>query len=238
MDAAFRKYEFPIAKVLPTVDQLSDFLHLDDEQHPAWQFIIDKLEEIRGLDLKAVGGYRIYPVGQLDVKAGTLAFAEGMLAPRPQVCGYLRESEFAALFLCTAGFYFTEESHAYNDRDEILESYLIDAMGSSTVENAMNRIQEMLSLDMEQQGLHISNRYSPGYCNWPLADQKNLFALIGDQPTPVRLGESCLMTPIKSVSGIIGIGSQMKKREYGCAICENKTCTYRRILSRSRTQAG
>ena len=208
----------------------ADFLHLDDEQHPAWQFASDKLEEIRSLGLKAEGCYRFFPVEKLDIREGTVAFPQGVLSPRPQVCGYLRDSAQAALFLCTAGFYFTDESHAYNSRDEILEGYIVDAMGSCSVENAMDRIQQQLSREMEARGLHISNRYSPGYCNWPLADQKNLFALMEGQPTPVRLSESCLMAPIKSVSGIIGIGEKVKKREYGCAICNNSTCIYRRLV--------
>lgn len=212
------------------MDQLAEFLHLDDEQHPAWQFADAKLREIRSLGLKAIGCFRLFLVRQLDIKGGTVTFEEGSLAPRPQVCGYLRDSELAALFLCTAGSYFTDESRAFNERDEILEAYIVDAMGSCSVENAMNRIQELLGREMEARGLHISNRYSPGYCNWPLADQKNLFALMKGQPTPVTLSESCLMSPIKSVSGIIGIGEKVKKREYGCAICNNINCIYRRLI--------
>lgn len=230
METGYRTYGFPLAEVLPTMEQLAGFLHLDDEQHPAWQFADAKLQEIRSLGLQAVGCYRFFPVRQLDIRGGVVTFEEGSLAPRPQVCGYLRDSELAALFLCTAGFYFTEESRACNERDEILEAYIVDAMGSCSVENAMDRIQESLSREMEARGLHISNRYSPGYCNWPLADQKNLFALMEGQPTPVTLSESCLMAPIKSVSGIIGIGEKVKKREYGCAICNNGNCIYRRLI--------
>ncbi len=87
---------------------------------------------------------------------------------------------------------------------------------------------------MEQaaRGLKITNRYSPGYCNWPLKDQRPLFAFVGENPTGIALSESCLMHPIKSVSGVIGIGTKARRRAYGCVICQNKTCIYRRLVQK------
>ena len=82
------------------MDQLADFLHLDDEQHPAWQFASDKLEEIRSLGLKAEGCYRFFPVEKLDIREGTVAFPQGVLSPRPQVCGY---PNFKGRFACIMG---------------------------------------------------------------------------------------------------------------------------------------
>ena len=109
-------------------------------------------------------------------------------------------------------------------------SAITDALGSLTVENAMDKIQSRLADDMLADGLHISNRYSPGYCNWPLREQKTLFELIGNNPTGITLSDSCLMYPTKSVSGIIGIGPRMRRLEYGCPACDNKGCVYRRIV--------
>lgn len=35
---------------------------------------------------------------------------------------------------------------------------------------------------------------------------------------------SCLMTPIKSVSGIIGLGPEIRKQAYGCKMCGRRDC--------------
>ena len=59
--------------------------------------------------------------------------------------------------------------------------------------------------------------------------QRDLFAYIGDHPTGITINESCLMQPIKSVSGIIGIGDEVRKRPYGCDICNSASCAYRNI---------
>ena len=55
---------------------------------------------------------------------------------------------------------------------------------------------------------------------------------MGENPTGIALSESCLMHPIKSVSGVIGIGTTARRRAYGCVICQNKTCIYRRLVQK------
>ena len=70
----------------------------------------------------------------------------------------------------------------------------------------------------------ISNSYSPGYCGWHVTQQKFLFSLLPEQPCGVRLSESSLMSPIKSVSGVIAVGERIVKRKYGCELCGKADC--------------
>ncbi len=146
-----------------------------------------------------------------------------------QVSNYIKEAKQIALFVCTASESFTTLSNELNEKGDIMEAYIVDAIGSLTVENAMDRIQEQLKISMNKSGWEISNRYSPGYCNWPLSDQKNLFEIIGNNPIEISINGSCLMTPRKSISGIIGIGKNLKRHEYGCKICTNAHCIYRKL---------
>jgi hypothetical protein len=60
-------------------------------------------------------------------------------------------------------------------------------------------------------GLLVVVRFIPGYCNWLLSDQQKLFELIGGNNCGVKLTESSLMILIKSVSGVIGVGAEVKK---------------------------
>lgn len=124
---------------------------------------------------------------------------------------------------------FTDLANEYLKQGDLPEAFIADAIGSVTVENAMDRIQQALEIEMNLQEMKISNRYSPGYCEWHVSGQQALFSLIDDNHTGVTLTTSCLMQPIKSVSGIIGIGVDMQKRPYGCSICHSSTCVYRRI---------
>jgi hypothetical protein len=110
--------------------------------------------------------------------------------------------------------------------NEPLKGFIADILGGVVVELAIDQIQQSLSDEMEKSGLHITNRYSPGYCGWHTFEQHKLFALL---PTTmgIRLTDSALMQPVKSVSGIIGIGADVRFNPYTCRICEATQCIYR-----------
>lgn len=228
---SFKTYKFSFDKVAPTIQETLEFLKSTDleEEHPAVIFIHDIYEELN-FDTGIIGGYVIKDIAELNVKQGFLSVENKTLKLGRQVCGYIRESTQVALFLCTAGEDFTRMTNQLNEQGDIMEAYILDAIASLTVENAMDKIQEQLKDEMSVNKMKISNRYSPGYCNWHLSDQKPLFELIGDNPVNIQLSDSCLMTPRKSVSGIIGIGANLRHHDYGCAVCNNETCIYRRIL--------
>ncbi|MDD4991230.1 MAG: vitamin B12 dependent-methionine synthase activation domain-containing protein [Paludibacter sp.] len=228
---SFQSFHFTFAEVAPTFDEILDFIQSTDleEEHPAIVFIRDILDELN-FDAGITGGYVIKDVDELSIKTGLLRIDNTELNLGRQVCGYIKEATQVALFLCTAGEDFTRMTNALNEQGDIMEAYIQDAIGSLTVENAMDKIQKSLKDELYTQQLKISNRYSPGYCNWPLFDQTSLFELIGENPTGIQLSDSCLMTPRKSVSGIIGIGQHLRHHKYGCEICTNASCIYRKIL--------
>lgn len=74
-------------------------------------------------------------------------------------------------------------------------------------------------------------RYSPGYCGWHVSGQKELFAWLGSEPAGITLTESCLMHPLKSVSGVIVAGLpeiHQFANDYGfCSACTGKECRER-----------
>lgn len=233
VERTFHTYRFPYGEVLPSLDELARYLHMEEDiEHPAYCYMKERLAELTSSDLEAVGGYVIGTIEGLDLQGGTLTVEGTTFEVGAQVCGYLKEATEAALFLCTAGALFSDEAHALNAQGEFLEAYIIDAIGSLTVERAMDKIHKALEVEQAERGMKITNRYSPGYCNWPLKDQRPLFAFVGENPTGIALSESCLMHPIKSVSGVIGIGAKARRRAYGCVICQNKTCIYRRLVQK------
>ena len=234
MEQKFHTYRYPLSEVLPSLDQLARSLHMDDTEHPAYLYMVERLDELQHSKLETVGGYAIGRVDAVEVQEGRLTVDGVSFEVGKQVAAYLKEATEAAFFLCTAGSLFSDEAHALNAAGDFMEAYIIDAIGSLTVERAMDRIHAELGVCQATAGLKITNRYSPGYCNWPLKDQRPLFDFVGENPTGIELSPSCLMHPIKSVSGVIGIGERVHKRAYGCVVCQNKTCIYRRIVAREQ----
>ncbi len=111
---------------------------------------------------------------------------------------------------------------------DLMKGYVVDVIGSEIVEKAMDKIQDILQDEMKQIGLGITDRYSPGYCDWHVSEQQKLFSLFPQNYCNIRLSETSLMDPIKSVSGIIGIGKKAEKKGYTCDFCQVKDCIYRK----------
>lgn len=191
--------------------------------------VFNRLENIADIH----GGYIVYDDIAVDKDRGLITIEDRLINPGRQICGYVKEAEKIALFVCTAGEGFSSYSNKYNEEGDYLKGFIVDTLGSLTVERAMDCIQQRLENDFSQAGLRITSRYSPGYCNWSVKEQSQLFSLLPENPCNIHLSDSSLMIPIKSVSGIIGIGKKVKKRAYACDICNNKTCIYRKVKNKA-----
>jgi len=73
--------------------------------------------------------------------------------------------------------------------------------------------------------------FSPGYCGWPVEGQRALFAALRPEEAGITLGKSCLMEPLKSVSGVILAGPSggfEDPRDYPfCEGCRHPDCEKR-----------
>jgi len=155
-----------------------------------------------------------------------------------KIARQLRNAEGGALFICTAGAGIGEKSKELMTAGDFMEGYILDIIGSLTVESAVEKIQKSFENELLKVGKKIANRYSPGYCGWALTEQKLFFDLFPDNYCGITLTESCLMEPFKSVSGIIGFGENVRKTAYECDLCELKTCMYRKIRLARINKAG
>jgi len=185
--------------------------------------VISKLPD--KCEIKA--GYRILDVIQPTEKIDGFYLGDKFLNLHKIVSSQLKKSEKAALFLCTIGTGMENWSRQSMAEGDPTLSYIIDTVASATVEAVADALHEHIGMQMQKLGLKITNRYSPGYCNWSVAEQHILFSFLPENFCKVKLTESALMIPIKSISGIIGVGKQVEFRGYLCDKCGVKDCTYR-----------
>ncbi|MFZ0283319.1 MAG: vitamin B12 dependent-methionine synthase activation domain-containing protein, partial [Bacteroidales bacterium] len=59
-------------------------------------------------------------------------------------------------------------------------------------------------------------------------EQHKLFQLIPKNYCGISLTPSALMDPMKSISGFIGIGADVRYNAYTCNLCDMKDCIYRK----------
>jgi hypothetical protein len=173
------------------------------------------------------GGYALFKEICIDRENKKTIIGDVELGTKSIVTRHMDKSALIAVFACTAGTEISRLASDYNKKGHTVHAYIADSLGSIVVERAMDMIQEQLRFMMDQQGLKITNRYSPGYCGWELKEQAKLFGLLPELFCSISLSDSMLMKPIKSVSGIIGIGKDVTYDHYTCSYCKDVNCLYR-----------
>ena len=140
----------------------------------------------------------------------------------------LRGSEAFALFVCTSGLEFETYQQRLKEQGDMVRVFIADALGSVIAEKCADQMEKALQESIDKLGWKQTNRFSPGYCGWHVSQQQLLFPLFQGHTCGVKLTDSSLMIPIKSVSGIIGLGKKVRKLEYTCGLCDFKQCYKRK----------
>lgn len=203
--------------------------YADGEDKSLVDELIDEIlkESAEISDIKAQ--YQIFNKVYFNRENKTVSIENHQFNIEKIVFGQLKKAGSIAVFICTAGAEIGLQSRkAMNERD-LLKGYIYDVIGSEIVESAADLMQEDLEKKMLASGKKITNRYSPGYCNWNVSEQHKLFSLLPDNFCGIRLTPSALMDPVKSVSGFIGIGENVVNNAYTCRMCNMNDCVYRKI---------
>ncbi len=189
--------------------------------------------KIHGLILECVGisspfaCWSVFPRPRFLNDTGTMSLEGKIFHLNKMVTLSLLKSTEVALFVGTCGEKVELLSKQLMKGGHSLEGLIVDLIGSEIAEDVADFVHKKIEEDVAVNGLKVTNRYSPGYCNWPVSDQQQLFHLLQDNTCGVQLTGSSLMLPIKSVSGIIGIGKDVENQGYFCTICDADQCLYR-----------
>ena len=189
--------------------------------------IVDEIVEQLPNNCNLKAGYRIIDVNKpTDISDG-LIIGDVFFRTDKIVTGKLKKSEKAAIFVCTIGPAMETWSKQLMKAGDPSTSYFVDTVASVTAEATANLLHDHIGNKMRTLGMNFTNRYSPGYCNWSVSEQHLLFSLLPQNFCGIMLTDSALMIPIKSVSGIIGVGKDVRWQNYLCDSCGVKDCTYR-----------
>ena len=170
--------------------------------------------------------YRIYPVvgasrHRLELAGGTVFTG--------RIGEFLGEVEKVAVFLASAGPEIVAAAEAAMQARDFLGGLVFHAIGAALAETMLERTVEHLRARLEP-GEAITLPYSPGYCGIPLEEQRILFGLLDASRIGVELLPTLIMRPLKTISGLIGIGPAERVRAYGnpCELCPLADCRMRR----------
>ena len=144
------------------------------------------------------------------------------------------EVEHVAASVVTIGDALERRVAALWESRELPLASMLDSVGSGAVESLAEYVNDVLCQQGLVAGLAVTNRISPGYADWNVAEQHALFRLCPGAPVGVTLNEACFMTPGKSISLLVGAGRHARVDHYfsQCARCWMRDCAYRRTPAR------
>ncbi len=109
------------------------------------------------------------------------------------------------IFAATIGAAFDRQL-ARESLRSMTEAALMQAVGAAAIEAVCDGLNEELIRVVAEEGKECVRRYSPGYGNFALENQKGVFALLNPaKRIGLSLTDSLLMKPEKSVTALIGI---------------------------------
>lgn len=172
-------------------------------------------------------GYEFFD--QIDINRHFLTINDIPMKTGHVIAGYMIPATIIAAFVVTAGQEYDNYLHELKQQGDIVTEFFADAIGSELAESSVRYVTHLINKQADELKLMTTNSYSPGYCGWHVREQKQLFALLPENPCGIKLNESSLMHPVKSVSGIIGLGAKIEPTPYACDICGMVTCFKRKL---------
>ncbi|RKZ29471.1 hypothetical protein DRQ36_08535 [bacterium] len=128
--------------------------------------------------------------------------------PGESITRLLKDSEKATVFAGTIGGEITDEvdNRISEGRDD--EALFLDAVGSEAAEELARLMHRWAHHRAKRTGMTVTGRFSPGYGDFVLETQREIIEYLGAEEIGISVNNRFMLTPRKSVTGIIGWNSK------------------------------
>jgi hypothetical protein len=149
-----------------------------------------------------------------DISAGDfleLYQGEGKNQIPTPLPGIVERAHRLALFAATLGEPVSAEIAALFRANDPALGAMLDGIASERADAAATNLSMLFLESLRTEGElpegSVVLPYSPGYCGWHVSGQLRLFAALDPGRIGISLNESFLMSPVKSVSGVLVVGT-------------------------------
>lgn len=134
----------------------------------------------------------------------------------------------AYIFAATTGA-MAERLITKQNRISALKGIVTDAIGSASIEDFCDMLNKMLADTVAKSGKFLRPRFSCGYGDFPLECQPQILSFLDTgRKISLNVTDSLMMTPVKSVTAVVGISDTSVSCRTGCIGCDKVDCQYRK----------
>lgn len=115
-------------------------------------------------------------------------------------------SDEVVLMASTVGSPIVERIAKEVDHGDAAFGLILDAVASETADAGLDWMMEFLNKMLRKEGKKLTkHRYSPGYGDLPLLNQRLIYSLLNLERLELKLTDQCMLIPEKSVLAVAGI---------------------------------
>jgi hypothetical protein len=167
--------------------------------------------------------------------------ADGASEPATPLAQVIEDAAELALFAVTLGDAIAQRVAHLFAAGDLAGGYILDQIASQAADELAQRAARLFEAAAPRAG-SAALPYSPGYCGWNVAGQHSLFAALEPAEIGISLNDSCLMQPLKSVSGVLVL-APLAAHDFSpafpcCAGCATLDCRERVAALAARLAAG
>ena len=192
--------------------------------------IMEACEEAQIL-IEVRGNWEIY---NYNYKNQTILSEIPVIVKGKSIGNHLKNCDKVICMAVTVGENIENEVTKKFQNGEYISSILLDAAATAAVEQAADAMEKAIEQNPLTRGYDMRWRFSPGYGDWSLEQQIELFRLSNAETIGIKLSSSLMMIPRKSVTAIIGlINNKTKKfkieKKNHCENCSIINCSNRQV---------
>jgi hypothetical protein len=224
---------FSIEEATPAKDAV-----LENQGIPPGQIVSERIDGLFDDACELLARVAV-PTGiQTDISTSEFAAlyeGDGRNEPRTPVGEIFVHADRLALFAVTLGAEVSSEIGRRFSSNDLALASMLDSAASVAADNLAEALERRHIAALTAESRNDSAlgvlRYSPGYCGWHVSGQRRLFASLHPERIGITLGESFLMQPLKSVSGVLIAGPKrihhFRDSYPFCDQCEARGCRER-----------
>lgn len=178
---------------------------LSGQMHDEVEKLIKKAEDT----LSLTGAYRIMGIDRID--SPKVILEDGTVLSGTKLAELMKDCDQALIMLATGGSKIMDFIDRLQKEGKMSEAVVIDAAASEITDSVLDLVMLHVNQMLRSKGKAlIKMRFSPGYGDFDLEQQRELYRLINGGSFDITLNEACLLIPEKSVLAVAGISGGHK----------------------------
>ncbi len=138
---------------------------------------------------------------------------------------FFKHAEKGFIAIWTLGLPIDQKINKLSGKGKIFEAYIIDWTGLFALEKLWNKVRQIPELKAKGKKWGVSPCISPGSSpGWDIREQRTLCSIFDLEQYQIKINDQNVLTPHKTVTGLIGIGPKYKTDKVGslCSVCSNR----------------